>query len=91
MHPPDERDALRLEAQDALGRRIVLRALQWPDPALLGRLTERPGYLLVEYRDRVGGYFWDLDALREVLRHARAGKRNVSIYEDGRLVEDISP
>ena len=90
MHPPDERDTLCLEAQDALGRRIVLRAIQAPDPALLGRLTDRPGYLLVEYRDRVGGYFWDLDALRLVLAQARAGKRNVSIYEDGRIVEDNS-
>jgi hypothetical protein len=88
MHPPDERDVLRLETQDALGRRIVLRAIQAPDPALLGRLTERPGYLLVEYRDRVGGYFWDLDALREVLRRAREGRRNVSIYEEGRIGED---
>jgi hypothetical protein len=90
MHPPDERDALCLEAQDALGLRIVLRVIQAPDPALLGRLSDRPGYLLVEYRDRVGGYFWDLDALRLVLGHARAGKRNVSIYEDGRIVEDNS-
>jgi hypothetical protein len=88
MNPPDERDALRLETQDALGVPIVLRAIQTPDPALLGRLTERPGYLLVEYRDRIGGYFWDLDALREVLRLAREGKRNVSVYEDGRIVED---
>ena len=88
MNPPDEREVLRLEAQDALGLRIVLRAVQWSDSVLLGRIAERPGYLLVEYRDRIGGYFWDLDALREVLRLTREGKRNVSLYEDGRIVED---
>jgi hypothetical protein len=88
MTSPDERDVLRLQAEDALGRRIVLRAIKTPEPGLLGRITDRGAYLLVEYRDETSGYFWDLDALREVLRLAREGKRNVSVYEDGRMVDD---
>ena len=85
---PDEREVLRVQAEDALGRRMVLRAIQSPDPGLVGRISERGGYLLVEYRDRTSGYFWDLDALRMVLDVARGGRKNVSIYEDGRIVDE---
>ena len=87
---PDEREVLRLQAEEAMGRRIVVRAIQSPDPTLIGRISERGGYLLVEYRDRTSGYFWDLDALRTVLEAARGGKKNVSIYEDGRI-DDENP
>ena len=87
---PDEREVLRLQAEDAMGRRIVLRAIQSPDPTLIARISERGGYLLVEYRDRTSGYFWDLDALRTVLEAARGSKKNVSIYEDGRI-DDENP
>ena len=89
MTPPDERDVLRLQAEDALGRRIVLRPIQSPEPGLLGRLLDRGGYLLVEYRDRTSGYFWDLDALRAVLRAACEGKTNLTLYEDGRTADEI--
>ena len=88
LREPDERDVLRLEAQDALGRRIVLQPLQAPEPDLLGRVLDRSGYLLVQYRDRTAGYFWDLDALRQVLLVVLEGKTNVSLYEDGRIIEE---
>lgn len=88
MREADEREVLRLEAQDAVGRRLVLRAIQDPDPRLLGRITDRGSYLLVEYRDAVSGYFWDLDALRNLLGRVRAGEKNISVYEDDRPEAD---
>ncbi len=84
----DERDVLRLQAQDALGRRIVLQPLQTPEPDLLGRLLDRGGYLLVQYRDRTSGYFWDLDTLRRLLQAARDGLTDVSLYDDGRITRE---
>ncbi len=88
MTQVDEREVLRLEAQHAVARRLVLRAIQDPDPRLVGRITDRGRYLLVEYRDAMSGYFWDLDALRAVLRHVRAGEKNVSVYEQDRPGEN---
>ena len=80
---PEERERLRRQAEQDLGLRVVLRPVQSPEPAFRGRLSRRPGYLLVEYADRTAGYFWDLDLLRELLDHARAGRHELTVWEGG--------
>lgn len=88
MNLPDERDVLRAEAENILGRRIVLRAVHAPEPTFLGRITDRGPYLLIEYRDETSGYFWDLDVLRTVLGRACAGECGITLYEGGRTVPE---
>jgi len=79
----EERERLRRQAERDLGLPVVLRPVQTPEPAFRGRLSRRRGYLLVEYADRTAGYFWDLDLLRELLDHARAGRQELTVWEGG--------
>jgi hypothetical protein len=73
------REVAALEGQ--IGRRIALRAVREPDPSFRGRISERPGYLLVEYRDDTAGYFWHYDIIEELLRHLSRGSRSVMLCE----------
>jgi len=46
-----------------------------------GRISSRPGYLLLEYRDETAGYFWDCDIIRELLELVRQGHRDFVLYD----------
>lgn len=87
----DETEALRLETELATGLRLVLRGVQFAERGLQGRITRRPGYVLVEYRDETSGYFWDLDVLCRLLamvaEHAPrlACGATLVLHEDGHL------
>lgn len=85
---PDEWERLRAETEQAIGEPIVLRPVQVPEPAFRGRITQRAGYVLVEYRDEISGYFWDLDALREMLRYVRQGRRNITVLDHGWQIQE---
>ena len=69
------------EVEQATGERIVLRGVKTPDPSLRGRISSRPGYLLLEYRDETAGYFWHHDIIRELLALIRQGQRDFVLYD----------
>ena len=69
------------EVEQATGERIVLRGVKTPDPTVRGRISSRPGYLLLEYRDETAGYFWDSDIIKELLEQLRQGERDFVLYD----------
>jgi len=69
------------EVEHATGERIVLRGIKTPDPTVRGRISSRPGYLLLEYRNETAGYFWDCDIIRELLALVRQGHRDFVLYD----------
>ena len=68
------------EVEQATGERIVLRGVKTPDPSVRGRISSRPSYLLLEYRDETAGYFWDCDIIRELLELVRQGQHDFTLY-----------
>jgi len=69
------------EVEQATGERIVLRGVKTPDPSVRGRISSRPGYLLLEYHDETAGYFWHHDIIRELLKLVREGQRDFVLYD----------
>lgn len=68
------------------GRPIILRAARWPDPTLRGRVSQRAGALVLEYRDDGAGYFWHLDIIGELLGYVEQGIFEITLRE----AEDFS-
>ncbi len=69
------------EAEDAIGRRIVLRGTRHRNRKFRGRIAVRPTCVLVEYRDDTAGYFWHYQIIEELLDHLLQGRLNVVVYE----------
>jgi len=69
------------EVEQATGQRIVLRGIKTPNPTVRGRISSRPGYLLLEYRDETAGYFWHHDIIRELLALVRQGQHDFVLYD----------
>lgn len=79
--------AARIEAAARRwGRPILLRAARWPDARLRGRISQRAGALVLEYRDDGAGYFWHLDIISELLDYVEQGHFEVALHE----AEDVS-
>lgn len=68
------------------GRAIILRAARWPDANLRGRISQRAGALVLEYRDDGAGYFWHLDIISELLDYVDQGYFEIELRE----AEDVS-
>ena len=68
-----------VEAQ--IGMRIVIRGIRAPDPSLRGRVSQRRGYLLLEYQVAQPGYFWELPVVEELLGRIAAGEREITLRE----------
>ena len=64
-----------------IGRRIIVRGAKWPDPSLRGRVSERAGAIIIEYRDDVAGYFWHIDIISELLDHVEQGHFEISLTD----------
>lgn len=69
------------ELEARLGKRIILRGVRLPDRNLRGRLTERPGHFLLEYRDDLPGWFWAHDIIRELLDCLEQGQTDVTLVD----------
>ncbi len=82
-------DRLKEQVERQIGKPVILRGLQSPAPEFRGRITERPGYVLVEYRDDVAGYFWHYDTIRRLLALVAEGQRNVTLCEGDIIFPDI--
>lgn len=70
---------IKLERE--LGKRLLLRAVCDPDPQFRGRLTARPLYYLLEYRDSEPGYFWHYGIIGELLDCLEQGRLDVTLFE----------
>jgi len=70
------------ETELRLGKRIILRGVREPDPRWRGRLTTRPGALVLEYRDATVGFFWHHDIIRELLDLAEQGATDAVLRDD---------
>ncbi len=69
------------EVEQQIGKGIVLRGIKTPDRTFRGRISSRPGYLLLEYRDETAGYFWDYDIIKKLLALVRQGQRDCVLYD----------
>jgi hypothetical protein len=58
------------EVEKRLGKPIILRAVRDPDPHFPGRVTDKGSHVLIEYRDDVVGFFWDVGRMRGLLDEA---------------------
>lgn len=65
-----------------LGQRIVLRGVRDPDPCWRGRLSSRPGMILLEYRDATVGFFWHHDIIRELLDLLEQGVTDAGLRDE---------
>ena len=83
-------DRLVQQAEKKIGKPLILRGLQSPDPEFRGRISDRPGYMLVEYQDDIAGYFWHYDTIRRLLALVAEGRRNVTLYQGDILFPDIA-
>lgn len=73
----------RREVERRIGMRVVLRGIRTPDPRFRGRVSERPGYLLVEYQVAQPGYFWEAPVVEKLLDLVEAGERELELEEPG--------
>ncbi len=78
--PEKLRRRIRL-AEERVGRRIIVRGAKWPDPTLRGRVSQRAGAIVIEYRDDVAGYFWHFDIINELLDHVVQGRFEISLTD----------
>ena len=74
------------EVEQQIGRRLILRGVKTPDRTFRGRISSRPGYLLLEYRDDTAGYFWDYDIIKKLLALVRQGHRDLVLYDRDTLL-----
>jgi hypothetical protein len=70
------------ELEKHLGMAIVLRPLHSPDPTFRGRISRRGNRVVLEYRDRLPGFFWHYDILRELFSHLEAGCMDLTLTDD---------
>ncbi len=71
--PPGLKKRLK-EVEAKVGKPIALRAVRLPEENVRGRITDKGRYVLIEYRDDVPGFFWDVDIIRELLKAAEEGR-----------------
>jgi len=86
-------DARIHRIEELTGKPVVLRSVRPCCPCFRGRVTERGGSFLVEYRDETPGYFWHHGLIRELLTciEQRRGQR-ITLYDgDVQYVEIPSP
>ena len=63
-------------------RKVIVRAARWPQPHLRGRIGERAGAVVVEYKDETAGYFWDIDLINELLDYVEQGCFEVILVDE---------
>jgi len=68
--------------EQCLNKRIILRGQHSAEPLWRGRITERPSYFLLEYRDDTAGFFWDVDIICELLQLLEEGFTEIELYEE---------
>jgi hypothetical protein len=74
-------DARRIEVERAIGMPIAVRGVRTSDPDFRGRVTQRPGYLLLEYQVAMAGYFWHVPIIEELLARIERGEREIVLRE----------
>jgi hypothetical protein len=74
-----------------LGKRVVIRGARLRNPLFRGRIIQRPGRIIIEYRDDTAGYFWHYRIIEELLDHLEQGRLNVVLYEGDIQYADIPP
>lgn len=73
------------------GKPIIIRGTRLRNPLFRGRIVERSGCIIVEYRDDVAGYFWHYEIIEELLSRLEEGRRNVVLYEGDIQYTDVQP
>ena len=68
--------------EELCGKRIVLRGVRTSNKHFRGRLVERNGYIVLEYRDDQPGYFWHYKIIEELLDLVEKRSGNIILYED---------
>jgi hypothetical protein len=64
-----------------LGRPVVVRGIQTPDPWFRGRLRVQLHRVLIEYQIAEHGYFWSVPIIETLLARAAAGESEADLRE----------
>jgi hypothetical protein len=78
---PEPVERRRREVETALGRTVVVRGIQTPDPEFRGRLRVEPGRVVIEYQIAEHGYFWHVPIIERLLLLALEGETSVELRE----------
>ena len=78
-----------IQLERKTGKRLVLRAVHDPNPQFRGRLTQRPLYYLLEYRDEEPGYFWHHGIIAELLDCLEQGRLNITLFEGDLQYQEV--
>lgn len=83
LHEPYERlEPSPTDVERMTALKVCIRGVRWEDERIRGRLRQVNDVLYVEFRDDNPGYFWHIDTVRELLRLAVLGHRNIELYDD---------
>lgn len=63
------------------GKRIVLRGMRTTNAHFRGRLIERNGYIVLQYRDDRPGYFWHYEIIEELLDLVEKQSGSITLYD----------
>lgn len=75
------------QVEQAVGKRLIVRAVRTPERELRGYVEVRPGSVLIEYCERLPGYFWEYELLETLLDWVETGGSSAYFYEQrGRLI-----
>lgn len=78
---PGRVEEQRAAVEERLGRPVVVRGVQTPDPNFRGRLRVEPGRVVVEYQISEYGYFWHIPIIEQLLARALEGECSVVLTE----------
>ncbi len=76
-----ELDRRIAQVERTVGKRLIVRGVRTPEPELRGYVEVRPGSVLIEYCERLPGYFWEYELLETLLEWVEAGGGSAYFYE----------
>lgn len=75
------------EVEEAVGRRLIVRAVRTDERQFRGYVEVRPRCVVIEYAEELPGYFWGYELLERLLCWVETGGGCAYFYEQsGRLI-----
>jgi hypothetical protein len=72
----------KADIEKKLHRKIIIRVVRKPDHSLKGKIYCRHDDIIVEYNDRVPGFFWHEDIIGMLLSKVEEGAVDLEIREE---------
>ncbi len=71
------------EAEEATGKRLIVRAITTPEPQFRAWVDVRADSVIIEYAEEQPGYFWGYELLERLLEWVEDGGASAWFYEQG--------